>query len=303
MTTHVEVEDIEATKSEKFLAVVLAAFLLIGSVWFYVKTDDWVRDVVALPKMTAAHTAAEKRAKVAARNSLDRSSQAEIARRDWEAAREAYRTELDAGKSAPQLEAQYRAAGLRLKAAERAERSAARESREADVAAKPLRRDYAKKADRVEVKRAWLTAILRFVFIFGWFAVSLRIVSTQRRRRSRFLPLGFAATGTGVVTALVYATDYITDYIDPLDLGPIVLSAAGAAATIGAFVGLQRWLSGRIPGRRVRNGECPFCGHPVRGDARHCEGCGREVVAPCGSCGEPRRVGSAHCSACGAGVI
>jgi hypothetical protein len=127
----------------------------------------------------------------------------------------------------------------------------------------------------------------------------LRLVNVQRRRRSRFLPLGFAAAAAGVVTALVYATDYITEYIDPLDLGPIVLSAAGAAATIAAFVGLQRWLARRIPGRRVRNGECPFCGHPGRGEAPHCEGCGREVIAACASCGQPRRVGSAHCAHCG----
>ena len=36
-------------------------------------------------------------------------------------------------------------------------------------------------------------------------------------------------TGTGVITALVFATDYITDYIDPLDLGPIVLSVVGVS--------------------------------------------------------------------------
>ena len=98
---------------------------------------------------------------------------------------------------------------------------------------------------------------------------------------------------------MVFATDYITDYISWQDLGPIVLSAAGVIATVGAFVGLQRWLAARIPGRRVRNGECPFCGHPQRGDAPHCEGCGREVIAPCAACSQPRRVGSPHCGACG----
>lgn len=100
--------------------------------------------------------------------------------------------------------------------------------------------------------------------------------------------------------ALWYAVDYITDYVDPLDLGPIVLSLLGAAATLAAFVALQRYLARRIPGRRVRKGECPFCGYPVRGDGPHCEGCGREVTADCAACGQLRRVGSSHCMACGA---
>jgi hypothetical protein len=69
--------------------------------------------------------------------------------------------------------------------------------------------------------------------------------------------------------------------------------------TLLAFVGLQRYLARRIPHRRVRKGECPFCGYPVRGN-EHCESCGREVIAPCAKCNEPRRVGSLHCGACGA---
>lgn len=93
--------------------------------------------------------------------------------------------------------------------------------------------------------------------------------------------------------------DYVGDYVRWQDLGPLVLSLAGAAFTLAAFWGLQRYLATRIPQRRVRRGECPFCGYPVRGNAR-CEGCGREVVAPCAACTAPRRVGTAHCGACGA---
>ena len=61
------------------------------------------------------------------------------------------------------------------------------------------------------------------------------------------------------------AGDYITDYVDPLSLGPLVLSLFGVVATIAAFAVLQRYLARRIPIRRVRKGECPFCGYPVRG--------------------------------------
>ena len=43
MSTRLDVEDVQTTKGEKLLAVVLAIFLLIGGVWTYVKIDDAVR--------------------------------------------------------------------------------------------------------------------------------------------------------------------------------------------------------------------------------------------------------------------
>ena len=100
---------------------------------------------------------------------------------------------------------------------------------------------------RLSPGRQWSIAGIRLGFIIAWFAASLRLVSVLRKRQSRFLALAFAAAATGVITAVVFATDYITDYIDPLDLGPIVLSVVGAVATVSAFVGLQRWLARRIP--------------------------------------------------------
>ena len=304
MTTRVDIEEIEATKSEKFLAVVLAAFLLIGTIWFYIQADEWVRDAIETPKPTASQQAVFDRRDDADKALARTEVHLEDARLGLDFTREAYRTELDADRPAVKEETAYRAAEEAFGDATQARKRAAAESSAANRAAKPVDKAYAKRTHATEVTQAWVVALLRLGFIAGWLAVAFRLVNAQRRRQSRFLPLGFAATGAGVITALVYATDYITDYIDPLDLGPIVLSAFGAAATIGAFVGLQRWLARRIPGRRVRNGECPFCGHPVRPgsnntEAPHCEGCGREVIASCSSCGAPRHVGSAHCSHCG----
>jgi hypothetical protein len=300
MTTSVDIEDIEATKSEKFLAVVMAAFLLIGTIWFYVKVDDWVRDVVETPRPTATQQVIFDRRDTAGK-ALDRTNEdLENARLNLDFTREAYRTELDADRPAVKEEAAYRAAERTFKKANTDHQHASEDASAANRAAKPADKAYAARTHGAEDTQAGVTAVLRLGFIVGWLVAAFRMVNAQRRRQSRFLPLGFAATGAGVITALVYATDYITDYIDPLDLGPIVLSAAGAAATIGAFVGLQRWLARRIPGRRVRDGECPFCGHPVRGDGTYCEGCGREVVVACANCGDPRRVGSPHCARCGA---
>jgi transcription elongation factor Elf1 len=78
-----------------------------------------------------------------------------------------------------------------------------------------------------------------------------------------------------------------------------VLSIFGIAATLVAFAALQRYLARRVPARRVRKHECPFCGYPVRKNQR-CEGCGRDVVAECTTCHEDRRVGTLHCGSCGA---
>lgn len=145
-----------------------------------------------------------------------------------------------------------------------------------------------------------LVAVLRIVLVLAVLGASYVLIDRLRRQRSRYLPLGFSVAATGAILALVFAVDYITEYIDPLDLGPIVLSLLGGAATVAAFVGLQRYLARRIPGRRVRKGECPFCGYPVRDGGQHCEGCGRDVLAPCSTCDQTRRVGSTHCVACGA---
>jgi hypothetical protein len=79
-----------------------------------------------------------------------------------------------------------------------------------------------------------------------------------------------------------------------------VLALVGVVLTLSAFAALQRYLARRVPVRRVRRNQCPFCGYPVRGEGPFCEGCGRDVVAECATCGQPRRVGTARCAACGA---
>lgn len=301
MTTRVDIEEIESTKSEKFLAVVLLAFLLIGTIWFYVKVDTWVPggpDYAASAAEQKAHQTQDD----AWKRQVDAEEVVEREKSELSLAKNDFDITVAKGDDATAAETEYKQAESELRAAQRRLGEAQQQAKAAERAV--ARFDRARQERAEHSGHNWAVAGIRLGFIVGWLLASLRIVSNLRRRQSRFLPLGFAAVGAGVITAIVYATDYITDYIDPLDLGPIVLSAAGAVATVASFVGLQRWLARRIPGRRVRNGECPFCGHPVRGGAEslgapHCEGCGREVVASCASCSEPRRVGSPHCGACG----
>jgi hypothetical protein len=124
------------------------------------------------------------------------------------------------------------------------------------------------------------------------------LLASLRKRGSRYFPLAFSVLGFATLLALVMAGDYVTDYLDPRDLGPLVLAVVGIALTIVSFAALQRYLARRVPFRRVRKRECPFCGYPV-GEHDHCEGCGRAVIAECSTCAQPRRVGTLHCGACG----
>jgi predicted amidophosphoribosyltransferase len=78
----------------------------------------------------------------------------------------------------------------------------------------------------------------------------------------------------------------------------LLLSLIGVAATVVAFWLLQRYLARRLPLRRVRRRQCPYCGFPVD-DNERCEGCGREVQAACAHCAAPRRIGAPFCGACG----
>jgi len=129
--------------------------------------------------------------------------------------------------------------------------------------------------------------------------LSYWLLALLRRRRTRWYPFAGSAVAFATIFAFVLAADYLTDYFDPFEWGIAFVAVIGIAATLLAYLVLQRYLLRRLPQRRVRRRECPFCGYPV-GPNTHCEGCGRAVVAPCASCESPRRVGATHCGVCGA---
>jgi hypothetical protein len=299
-TTRVEVEEIESTKSEKALAVVLTVFLLIGAMWTYAKLDDLGRGSIAQVTPTSQERAAIARSQGLERRQSQVDDSVRQARGDLELAREAYRTALDAGQAAPALRARYEHAQSRyaqLQAQLARVSAAAAAARPAATAAGT--RVSARQRDAYD-RQAWIAAGLRLGFAAALLVLGYWLLTRLRRRRTRYLPLAFAVIATAAIVALTFACDYLTDYIDPLDLGPLVLSLFGVAATVAAFAVLQRHLARRIPIRRVRKGECPFCGYPVRAGGTRCEGCGREVIGECAACAAARRVGTAHCAACGA---
>jgi hypothetical protein len=299
--TDVGLDEIEITSTEKLLALVLVVFFLIGGIWAYAKLDDLGDSAYRPPEVyfTPDERAAVQRSNTAERR-LDRAiARVGRARDELELRREEYRTALDAGRSAPGLEDAYRASQHELGAARRQERAVRSEAVAARPGADQAYRRASQEADAASRQSALLTFVLRLAFVLAFLACSYWLLIRLRRTGSRYLAVAFALIGAGAILALVLGGDYLTDYIDVEELGPLVLSAAGVAMTLAAFWWLQRYLARRLPERRVRRGECPFCGYPVRG-GEHCEGCGRRAVAECASCHAPRTVGARHCAACGA---
>lgn len=295
--TSVDVEEIRTTASEKLLAVALGVFLLIGGLWAYSREDNWAR--AAFEPSIAAGDRAAVDARFEAENRVGRAvADATAARQELVLAREAYRTALDANQPANALRLEYEGRARDYEAARTATRAARAAAAAVQAEAVAASARIADEEERVRDREALLAFVLRLAFVVGFLGAGLWLLSRLRRAGSRWFTLTFSVVGVAAVLSFVMAGDYVTDYVDPLDLGPLVLSLVGIALTLVGFAALQRYLARRIPARRVRKNECPFCGYPV-GDGPHCEGCGREVVAPCARCARPRRVATLHCRACG----
>jgi hypothetical protein len=299
VTTDVELEEIQTTRMEKLLAWVLTAFLLVGGLWIYHRLGHQPYDYVP-----ATPTAAEQAA--LSRHAADQQAvfRLESTVRTDEAIlehdREAYRTALEAHQPAARLGKAYRLSEARLvrdqRALSDARVRAAGSAPAADAATRAVSDRSAHKTNHAR-RNAFLE---RLAFVLASLSAAFLFLNRLRKRRSRYLPVAFAAVGAATIEAFVMACDYTTDYIEVGESGPYILSLAGIFVTLLAFVGLQRYLAKRVPARRVRKHECPSCGFPV-GANSHCEGCGRSVVASCARCDGARRVGTPHCGICGAG--
>jgi hypothetical protein len=300
-TSRLDLEEVEITNTEKLLALVLTVFFLIGGIWAYAKVDNVVR--TELVSVDSYFTAEERAAVDRAGDAQQRLEGAERAlgqaRVDLELARERYRTALDADQPPGQLEAAYRAAESSYSSAQ----AEVDRARAAVIATRPAAdAAYARAADEANdasFRGELITFLARLAMLLGTLGFAYWLLIRLRGSGSRYLPVAFALVGFAALLALIMAGDYVGHHIDVEQLGPLVLSIAGIGLTLGAFWWLQRYLARRIPQRRVRKGECPFCGYPARG-GDHCEGCGRSVIGECVTCHEPRRVGTFHCGACGA---
>jgi hypothetical protein len=301
----------ETSGAEKVLAVVLAVFIAIGAIWGYVKLDE-----VAETDSTSSYLPGQKALWTKEFSTLESHRRAigsvQDARRErralvrrLELRREAYRTALDAGEPSAALRAEYESTQARLALVSKELAGAVRiqtRTRPGAIRAKDrlaeLQRAASARADDDRVRHDRIVFLLRLGLLALMLAAAYRLLIRLRSRNSRYLPAALAWIGATAVLAAVMATDYTEGYIEFGEVGPLVISIVGVALTLAAFAALQRFLAKRVPARRVRRGECPFCGFPVR-DKPHCEGCGRAVIASCSSCQGNRRVGTPRCGLCG----
>jgi hypothetical protein len=213
--------------------------------------------------------------------------------------REAYRTALEAKQPTARLARVYHRSDARYRLARGRYRAAQRAAAAVRPAAERAESHVARENERRSRHAARVQFVSRLLLVLLALAGSYLLLGLLRRRHSRYFPVALAAVGASAVLALVMAGDYTSDYVEVGQTGPLLISIGGIVMTLLAFWALQRYLRRRIPARRVRRRECPFCGYPA-GQNRHCEGCGRTLVGECTACQGPRRVGTAHCATCGA---
>ena len=292
-----DVDDIQTTRTEKLLAVVLTAFLLLGGLWTYQKLDDVVRRHVEVPTFATAGPASE-RLNAAERRAAAARERRFVVIRNLELRREAYRTALEGGKPTARLEAQYEASRRQLRRVDRDIAAARREAARVRPAALREQRRLSARIDAAQDRQERYSFFARFGLTILYIAGAYGLLLWMRRRTSRWFPLAGSVVVAATILAFIVAVDYLTDYLDPFDWGLAAIAGVGIGATLLVYWAVERYLIRRIPQRRVKRRQCPFCGYPVTDNA-HCEGCGREVVARCTSCEAPRRVGTAYCAVCG----
>jgi hypothetical protein len=298
MRIRADVEDIQTTRTEKLLAVVFAAFLLLGGIWTYQKVDDVVRRHVKVPTFATAGRASARLQRAQAREA-ETSTRRARALQDLELRREAYRTALEAHQAAGALRRQYDTAQAEFAAADKELAAAQQEAAQVRPAAEAEQRSLSHRIERAYDRQERDSFFARLGLVILWIAGAYGLLIWGRRRASRWFPLAGSVVAAATILAFVLASDYLTDYLEPFDWGIAGIAALGIVATLLVYWGLQRYLIRRIPQRRVKRRLCPFCGYPV-GETMHCEGCGREVLAPCTKCEAPRRVGTPYCGVCGA---
>jgi hypothetical protein len=302
--------EIETSTAEKVLAFVLAIFIAIGAFWAYDKLDQVAQPDTSFhqPNLTllkGSDLEAVMRYRKAAGAAVAAQADRAAATRQLEIRREAYRTALDAGEPATGLKVEYEeaqatfaAASRELKAASAAVDRTEPASTAAKAHADELRQDVADERGDEETRHDRIVFLLRLALLIGMLALSYRLLLRLRSRNSRYVPAALALIGATAVLAIAMAGDYTGSFIEFNEVGPLAISIAGIGLTLVAFVALQRFLAKRVPARRVRRGECSFCGFPLRGTP-HCEGCGRAAVASCSNCQRDRGVGTLRCGYCG----
>ncbi len=310
-----EVEEVEASRAEKLLAVGLVVFLLIGGFWVTNRLGSLLEypdyTVIAarhgLPDLELAYREAEANLWRAMEAAEQARAAMEQARSEYEFRREEYRVALERGLDDPRLAAAHEAARTAYESARTAldltnavraslEAKAAGPRRAYEAACQEAQKEYERAVDRYQL----ILFGLRFGYALPLFALSVWAWLHLRRRRSRHLTLGTAFLAFAGIQAAALVFQY--GWYLLRDIGPLALSVSGSAICIAGLAALRRWAtsSKRLAAARLRRGQCPSCGYPLAGSGAYCAGCGRGLAAPCQACGRDVVPQSGFCPHCGA---
>jgi len=242
MTVRTDVEQIQSTRTEKLLAVVLAAFLVLGGVWTYTRLDNVVRSHAPLPRGTYSQRPAEQKAVLAETRFSRAENRRQAALRQLVLSREAYRAALEAhGPSARKLGTAYDAAQARYAASRRAVDAARQAVSAAAPAAQKEGREIAGRVASNFHRQARDAFLARLGFVAIGIVGAYVLLAALRRQATRWFPLAGSVVAAATILAFVLASDYTTDYFNPFDWGLAFIALLGIVSTLFAYWALQRY--------------------------------------------------------------
>ena len=310
-----EDQQVETTRFEKVLAVVLVIFLLVGGFWVLEKLEripdrpDWeqARWQLGIPSLEE-NVAGIRREVNLAEQLAQKTQQARAeAQTEYEFRREEYRTALDAGIESASKQQAYEEARLILE--ERtAEYHAAQTllDKKRQALQEPQQKLQQKQQDLAERMRAkqrrydLLLFGLRFGYAVPVFALTVYAWQRLRLNGSHYLIIGTSFVAAAGIQLAYLAGRYAWGLFK--DFAPLFISVTGAVISIAGIVALRRYLFSfeRVSQARLRQGRCPYCGFPNDRTDAYCANCGEELLTTCPECGEPRPRLAPYCPHCGA---
>jgi len=309
-----ELEEVESSRVERLLAVGLVVFLLVGGFWVLARLGeipqrpDWtaIEQAEGKPAVEEAWRQAMadyERAQTAAAEAWAALTKA---RAEYEYRREEYRVALERGLDDPALAAAYaeartlvEQAAVRHELAEAVRVSLEAELKEPQQAYEAVMRRVQESYERADAHYQLAVFALRFAYALPLFGLSVWGWLALRRRRSRHLILATATMAFAGIQTLGLLGQY--GWYLLRDVAPLALSVTGSAVCVAGLVAVRRWALNprRLAVARLRRGQCPLCGFPLREGTTHCVGCGRPVMEACPGCATPNVTGSPFCGHCG----
>lgn len=313
VTFNEEASQVETSWVERWLALAMVVFLLVGGAWVF-------RELQSVPsrpnyadiesryiseELRNQHTLAQEAYWTANRSYQQTVEKYNHTYQEYEFRREEYRVMLERNIDDPvrfraynDALAAYEAAQLSRQVASQVEERASSALRATqalmDQAYTKISADY----DSLRHSFEWKLFGLRISYSLPVFLLALLVFTRMRRQGSNYLIFGTALVSFSSLQLLYLVALYSWHLLR--DVAQIAISLIGTALCIAGIVVIRRYLIDpvRIAKSRLRKGLCPACATPA-GDNLFCCSCGEALKHKCSSCGLHRPVRAEFCPHCG----